>query len=112
MFTGIQLYEGGADPLPWPSILKAMKKDNRSWKEIADELLVDVNEEIDVSEWSEDSEEEDDDDEFDECVDEQEESEHDAVSEVSELEENWVDELWDEVDDVPQEPNAKRVKLL
>ena len=91
MFNELPQYEGGPDPLPWPQILKTMKSDNLSWKEVSD-MFLGGDEEADEdgsSDWSEGSEEEEDDDEeFDNMVDEEEEEDEEEVSEDDEEEED------------------------
>ena len=87
MFKEWEQYEGGPDPLPWPSILRTMKSEKLNWKQVADLFIggEEADDDDGSSDWSEGSEEEDEEDddaEFDELVDEDEEE--DEVEEVSE----------------------------
>ena len=97
MFNKQEQYEGGPDPLPWPSILRTMKNENLNWKQVA-ELFVggeEADEEDASSDWSEGSseeEEEDDDAEFDELVEEEEEEEVEEASEEDDTEEEEEEE--------------------
>lgn len=82
-FFSIEQYEGGADPLPWPTMMKEKKKG--SWEAVAAMFTgVEEEEEDDCSEWSESQEEEDDDDDFDDCVDFEESEYESEASEASE----------------------------
>lgn len=95
-----EIYEGGPDPLPWPSILKTKKNNELTWKQIYDLYIGgdDVADEDESSDWSQgSSSEEDDDAEFDDLVEEEEEEDvQEVVSESSEDEQEEEDDFDDD----------------
>ena len=110
-------YEGGPDPLPWPSMLRTMKNEQLNWKKVA-ELFIGGEEDDDddvSSDWAEGSEEEDDDEdddaEFADLVDEEEEEEE--VEEESEddfTEEEVEEEEEEDIFDIEECNSPKKRK--
>ena len=102
MFKEWEQYEGGPDPLPWPTILRTMQSEKLNWKQVADLFIgsEEADDEVGCSDWAEESEEEDEEDddaEFDELVDEDEEE--DEIEEVSEDDDDDEEEEEEEESD-------------
>ena len=116
LFNKKEQYEGGPDPLPWPSILRTMKSEELNWKQVADLFIggEEADDEDASSDWSEGSEEEDDEEdddaEFADLVEEEEEEEEEELEEESEedVEEEEEEEEEDEAFNTSLDSPKKR----
>lgn len=104
------VYEGGPEPLQWPTLLKEKKKHNLSWADIHAKFGADDEEEDDEdSDWSEESQEDDDDAEFDEAVEDISE-ESDAFEEESDDDSFGEVDYDDETDEEDYQQDSKRTR--